>query len=337
MNKKIKITIVLAVLLPIVILLLGFLVARRESQSTVRNKALPTPNIPRGIEGAPQTTLQVEQGDFDFPSSVQLLRVQRRAINLEEAKKIASNLGFSGEPSEFNGLIEGLKYLWSNEEKYLTITPGLSNVSYGLNIPHPPETTRTRLSVNNLEEIALGFISEKLGVPRASLKVTAVQALAEDERTEGFTQVDEGDAKVFQVNLNYREAAWEILTLTPSEPIVYVRLLPNGEILNIEAVVVENATLTEERYEILSYEDLASSLNKAVLIALLNDRVSIGDLKKEDITNATINKISLVYLWDNSNSQNLQPVFLLEGPARVRASSANYAQFYLPALKTNTP
>lgn len=328
-RKQIIIVTAIAIALFVVI---GFLTARRQMETP---PALPYPVLPNIIEGELSTKHSLQEKDFNFPSKIPSIQYTLANITESKAKKIASDLNYDFEPTTFQGEREGLSYIWSGKYYTLIITPQTSTIKYTYNYP-PIEIPLGKVeSVESLADISKEFLVGKSLLSEDEIKVFSIVAYAPNPLSQGYKEVDDLDKALFyRVSFTYEVSNYEILTLSPSNPLIMVDILPDGIIFNVEVVKLENIELTNSSYILKTYEDIENSLDQAILVSLINDYISISDLTSADIKLLDIDKIELAYLLDNPLTKILQPIFLLEGDVEVVNSSADRAQLYLPAIKT---
>lgn len=335
-NKK---SLVIFTLLFLIFVGIGFLVLSRRKaiptptkQEVPLQQKIPQPSIPGSLKGGITVKFTFTSEEFKFPKTLPLIEVPPRKITKDEARKIAKNLGFSKEPLEARDVREGIKYYWTDPEKSLVVTPNSGIVSYALNLSEPPKVANKQLSDKELARIAKEMVA-KLGVNAENVELSDIVPLKENPLTEGFSNSSREGAQIFQINLRYKVSEYQILTITPDHPLIFVQILPDGTVYNSRVVMLGGATRSQGEFPLKNYEEIKTSTNEMILVAILNAYVSISELNKGDIRNATIDKISLYYLLDNPSSKVIQPVYLLEGPVEIPGYKNTRAQFYLPAIK----
>lgn len=332
MEKKKILYIPLILFALIGIIVFSYFTVQREVEKTKPRPPLPKPIIPDYIKEDLPITLSVTEDEFDFPSKVSLLTITPKPISENEVKKLGSNLNFIGDPKIFKDVREGNKYFWSDKTSFFIVTPKTNTIKYGTG-EFPTAVTNKQLSDADIIRTAQEFLTGNSIISKDEVKATTIKFLRVNSLTGGFEETSKEEAAAYQVNFTYQTSEYEILTLSPSEPLIYIQVLPDGSIFYAQVIKLGAVLQTEEKYNLKSYEDIANSLNEAVLVGLLNDYISIPDLTISDIKSLDISKISLVYLLDTPATKTLQPVYLLEGEARVPATSVNYGQLYLPAIK----
>ena len=291
------------------------------------------PQIPSYIKGSLPIVFSLSEKDFSFPKTISILTFNIKRISKNEAQRIASKLGFAEEVQTFEDINEGNKFFWKNQKYFLIITEKTGSVEYGLNDSSLINSPNKQISDQGLINLATDFLKDNFLFDDIKIKETRILPLKVSPLNQGFIETTKSQATVHQINFSIGDAKNEILTIDPSTPIMFVRVLPDGNMHSSEVVFLDNLSESDEKYEIKGYQDVLNSVREIKLISLLNDYINISDLTLEDITSISVDKIKLVYLLDSFSSKTLQPVFLLEGDVEVKNSSANRALLYLPAIK----
>ncbi len=334
-NKKILIAITLIFLVFIgIILLTRTQRVQKEVPSALKPQEVPELSIPGSLKGGLTINFEVTSRDFNFPRSLPLLQIQRHIVTKNEAKEIAQRLGFTGEPLEARDVTEGTKYFWTDQEKSLVITSNSGTVKHVLNRAEPPRVANKQLSQEELVRIAKNEV-EKLGLEKERIEPFAIVPLKKNPTTGGFSPAPEKEAQLFQVNLRYSISDYQILTIIPDFPLVFVQILPDGTVYNSQITKFESITKSQKEYDLKNFDEIKNSINEAILVNILNGYINIPDLNKNDIKKISIDKISLYYLLDNISSKMIQPVYLLEGPTEIPGYSGLRAQLYFSALSKN--
>lgn len=333
MKKSTKIVlIILSVLsfISVVFIISGIKKSKKEGAPALTP---PRPQIPTYIQGALPIEVKVKKEEFNFPEKLPFLSASPETVSKDTAQMIASVLGFQKPPDEFEDINEGFKYYWTNESSFLMVTPKTATIKYGLSSPTVPVVTDKHLSNEELIKLATTFLTDKKIIEKEKIKSSSITPYKENPLSEGLEKTDRESARVFQINFTYSLADYEILTIDPSIPLVFVQILPDGSVYNLEVILFKNAVAGPTEYSLRSYDEILANLSEAKLMSLQNDYINLSDLIASDIKNITVDKISLVYLLDSAKSQNLQPVYLLEGATEIINSTADRALLYLPAIK----
>ncbi|MGD8743971.1 MAG: hypothetical protein PVJ52_00055 [Candidatus Woesebacteria bacterium] len=297
---------------------------------------VPTPNIPKQFEDYLSISFEVDENDFNFPDRLPTIAATLQQITESQGKSIAFDLNFSFEPLVFEDVKEGTKYIWRGDEASLIITQKSGEVEYRLNSTEIPEVADEKLSDGSIIQTAENFLVDSFGFNQENLSPASISYLFTNPSSEGFSESQiKSNADVFQVSFTLKSADYKILTVSPDQPLIFVRILPNGAIYQATAVLLEETQTSQDTYPIKNYEEVKDQIDEAILVSIRNDYVNIRDLTRSDIRSLVVDTVSIAYLFDSSTSRirSLQPVFLLEGDVEVSNSTANRALLYLPAIR----
>ena len=329
-NKKLILLLLIGALFVVSIF---YLYRQQEEQQSVVPQALRTPAIPQNVEHSARIQINITADDFSFPLQLPLLSATLKNISENEALQIANNFSFSLSPNISKDVIEGTKYIWSNENFFLFITPKISLVRYGATLPDPPETINKQLSNIELFEIASNFVSERLNVPLGNLKADRVIPLVVSGATEGFVESESSTADIYQVNLSYFESEFGTTSLEPNDAIIHVRVLPDGEIFSLEAQLLESLTPTNTFVAIKDYKEFVESAQEAEII-LFDERLELDSATGSQITRLDFNRVELLYLFNLLETNILNPIFKITAEAAFSDNSTKETILFLPATKS---
>lgn len=326
--KKIK---YIAGAIVFLLFIIAYIVVTEESKK--RQSLAPKPIIPDTIEEQLPITFSNELNNIKFPSSAPLLALSPSPFENDYINLISINLGFEAKPTTFKDIKEGVKYIWNENNSYLLITPNNSSIEYGKNYYRPPEVVNKQLGNESITQIASDFVINNVLIPEEQIRVASVDYYDINPNAEGFLKASKENAVLFQVNFAYSISDYEILTLIPDQPLIFVRILRDGSIYNAQIIFHKTVIPTKTKYSLKNLNDISNSLDDLILVSVINNYVNVPSLKINDISEVVIDSIELVYLLDKSQADTLHPVFLLEGDIKISGYSNTRAQFYLPAIK----
>ncbi len=325
-THKIILLILFGVFLSALFVLLG-----RKPGEPAPGVVLVPPKIPRYVSGQINVSFNLREEEFNFPEKLRLLSVAAGTITKGEASSLALKLGFEGPPQEFEDINEGVKYYWTTTDNFLVITPETGTIKYGPVKEALPVVVNGRLEDEALIKNAVSVLSELGILSGESLSGSSILSLKENEAVEGLSETTREEAELFQVNLTYSVSDYQIFTLNPSSPLVYVRILPNGDLFEFSLVLFKEVSLGLTELSLKNFEEVKASISELKLVSVLNGFLNLAELSAEDIESASVEKITLVYFHE-AGGGFLQPVFVLEGPVEISGSEADRAIFYLPAI-----
>ncbi|MDP3994386.1 MAG: hypothetical protein Q8P91_00960 [bacterium] len=297
-----------------------------------------TPKIPDYIKQPLSIDmLEVDKNSFNFPLKLPLLKQEGLSpISETRIKSIADNLGFSSDPVFANDAVNGIVNIWNNKDNFLIITPKIRKIKFGPASNPQREIANAlnkQLSEKDIVSSAENFLIDKIGLDKSSLVFANIVYLQMQTGLELFKETGKKDSTIFQVNFSYSGSPYPILTLEPQSTVVYVQILKDGSVLNSEINLVNNFSAGLTEHKLKSYEEVAGSLDRAILVSLNDGNINLPDLKKDDLSKISINEIQLAYLLDTPLSEYLQPVFVLKGTASISGSGIPVnADFFLPAF-----
>lgn len=314
------------------LVLLGALQQEREQITKIPiNK--PT-NIEFSEEAKSDLPIKVDKKvKIQTPETLSLITFKLMSISEEEAENIANKLGFNDQIKIIKDVTEGNKYFWVNDNNYLWITPEKSHIKFGMS-QFPENISSKELADQDFENIAIDFVNEKLNLDDSNVKTSSISYYKLAPKTEGFVETSREETQIYHVNLTYKNISYPVLTSIPNFQILFVEILPNGEVYKAGAYLIDEVTKSEKSYEVKTIDDIKDTLDEAHLVSLENDYIYLMDIEQDDIKNIDIENIEVGYYLDDINMDTtLQPIFLLEGEIEIKNSTADWAKLYMPALK----
>lgn len=281
--------------------------------------------------------LNITKGDFDFPDKLPYLTQDTKTpFTQDEINKISSSLGFNFDPLRVTDIKDGNILIWNSDNQSLLVAPKIRKVKIV-----PPTSPRIliqnaidkKLTEDQYKALGDEFLSQRMPLTPENLKFMDFVYLKIENGLELFRKTLKENSEFVQLNYYQNPLEYPLLSLNPQDSQVIIQFLKDGSILNFEATLPTGIVESPNEYPIKSFEEFTSSINKGILVSLNDGNINLPDIKKSEITNININKISLAYLIDEDKGEIIQPVFLLEGNANVSGYAADVsAQFYLPAF-----
>lgn len=335
-NKK-RIFIFLSVLLILSTFLIVFNLKnnKKESNNEVFQRSLDVPNYFR--ESKLPIENNISEKDFVFPLSLPYLKkVSTQIIDLSTAKEIATRLSFTPDPLTANDIQNGTIMIWNNDKYSLIITPKINFIQYSSNssIRESIQITKDeKLSDAKYQSIATNFLTDKIGINPQKINFSGFSYYKTTSGVENLAKTSKDQAEVIQINYTLGSLDYPILGVNPNESQIYIQILKDGTIYYCKGNIGIEYQKSLNNYPILNYNEFSESLSQSIVVSINENSVNLPDLNSGDITNIKINTISLVYLLDNIENENIQPVFLLEGTANVtNVGNSISIQMYLPAF-----
>ncbi|HEX6977145.1 MAG TPA: hypothetical protein VF185_02170 [Patescibacteria group bacterium] len=311
---------------------MGFLFIRGRQNVSPANPPAP-PQISTYVNQTFPIKVQLTKDDFNFPTSLPLLyKGGSSPITLAEAKEIALKFGFTGEVQELKDIQEGIVYSWSNETAGLSIRPNRKEIKYTVN--QALSTSIRKLSEPELIEKAATFLEQKnlLGNDQAKTAFVyyfSTQASGTDELK--LTTIDKAD--YVEVNFSVKASDYKLLTLDPLSSPIGVRLLPDGNITEVDLAKLPEITKGGDLFKIKNYDQFVSTIKEAKIVSLNEGEMLSTDPNANPINSVNVTEVELVYLIDSSSSNYYQPVFLIKGTADIEGIGKYISSYmYLPAI-----
>jgi hypothetical protein len=331
-NKNRLLLLSLGVVLTLLIMFFISDLGTRFRKGTTPSYQLPSSNIPRYITEKLPITFDLEESDFIFPTEIPLVEINRKYLSLDFSSSLANKLNMTAEMQRFRDKLEGVKYIWTNDQKSLVITPKNSHVFYYLNF-EVPEIDNS-IDPEELKPQVYNFLKNNFGYTEENLKIDAINYFIVTPHIEYLQNVNIWEsANLYQYNISYRVSDYRILTNSPSKSIISLQILPNGEIFNVEAILLDTFTESDVKVTLKNYNDVKNSIEESSLIEISQKYINLSDLDVNEVIEINLNEIELVYLINSNIIKTLPPVYLISGEIIFRDLSRNTVNFYLSAVK----
>lgn len=339
MHKKIKIKKILIFLIPILILVFVYLSIKKHPQEETQQTApFPELSLPSYIKGTYDISFDVKQNELNLPTKLSYLEKEDlKPLTKEESYLIAKNLGFETDPLDITDVKNGEILIWNNETNFLTVTLAERKIKYGPNYnPSEKESTfnGNQFSENEMSEYAENFLIDKFGFLLPNITISSYKYLKIEEGLELFQETAKENAQILQLNFNQGTFNYPLITLNPQQTDLYIQLLKDETILNMEIFFVGNITKSQEEFSCKNFDEIVSSANKAEIVSINNGNVNLSDIDNSQIEKMLINKIAVAYYLENPNDEYFQPVYLLEGSVKIKGFSEEMpVSLYLAAFR----
>ena len=328
-RRKIFIAIILVILG--VLIVVSFILKKEEA--TKPSPSLPLPKIPSLLEGDYPIEVVFEKRDFDFPSSMYVLQLEKQLLLENGINNIASNLGYTDEPLVMDDVFDGKIYIYRNEESALTAS--IKNQEFDYTLNQIPSYVNKQPSDEALIGTARDFLIENGFVSSEDIQFVSFVYLKETPG-QGLYLTSKENAALYQVNFSSEIDDATILTLNPLNTPVYVRILPDGSVFQAHASRLGTVTESVNQYKLKTYEEVINGINDSILMSLDDGNIHLPDISNTSISKITITSIQIAHLLSNSTTTTLQPVYLLKGTASIVGFPTEIsASMYLPAILSN--
>ncbi len=336
-NKKIVLLlVVLASIVSIGFVIYKINLSKQKEQRTIERFNEP-PQIPNYLGSGLPINLDLTKKDFVFPNKLPYLsQYTKTPFTQDEIQKISSALSFNFDPLTVKDVKNGDIFIWNSDRQSLLVTPKIRKIK-----TVPPTSPRVlirdaidkKLKENQYKITADEFLNQKIPFALENLKFSGFTYLKTESGLELFRKTTKEDSQFIQLNYYQSPLDYPLLNLNPQDSQIIIQFLKDGSVLNFEGTFPSSITESQNKYPLKNYEEFVNSIEKSILVSLNDGNINLLDIKKSDLRDININKVSLAYLIDQENNEIIQPVFLLEGISNVlgHANSVS-ALFYLPAF-----
>ena len=330
MSKKKALIIVLGLALVIIVVLL-VLDKVFKKPTPIQQPPIPEPIIESNYG---KRLLNIEsilkKSDIDIPPSLSVYSLGQSVISLEESKKVAFLLGFTGDPQSLNDIRFGSVYVWSDSQLgNLRIVANLHIVDFKAN----PSSLTIKTPFKNESEIVSKAKRFLVGAGLTTEEAaSSPQIRYLDIEEEGLTEIEKGNANIVEVRFKEMIGQYPIINATPDVGTINVTLDRNNSIVSAYVDRV-NIIRAEGEHRLNTFSAFQASLKEAKVLSLDKGNIDQSTLITSDVGKIIIENASIGYFQELVQNQLLlQPIFILTGRAQFRSGKNVSALLYLPAL-----
>lgn len=328
-NKKIIFfTIGIFVLISLIIVLFQ----KKDEEIQKQTASVLKPTIPKPyFDSDFSFKINIKKEDFNFPSKLPLIVLEKKNLSMEQIKEIANKLEFQGEPYLINDTFEGISYYWKEENRFLSCYINSGVIRYVTN--NQSRTENKSLDNDKIISLAENFFYNNSFTKTGSLNLNELKYLTIDNFSGTLVKTEKEKSLFYEVIFNPKSSDLEINTYWTDSPLIYVQITKEGLISSAQYINFNEIKKTETEYQIKDFNEFKDSLQESSLIALKIANVELSDIKEKIINEIKINNIKLIYLQDSSTSIYLQPVFKIIGTTSIKEYGDNIEVIlYLPAI-----
>lgn len=326
-KKKKLLAFVLFILL---ILFLLWLRGRREEASLPQTteQILPTPKIDTTVANLFPIEAEFDKQSVLIPKELPVYSFSSSKMSFPEADMTATALGFKNQSFVLNDALDGTIHVWSEKNKYLQISLDRKIIDYKNTITYP--LSASFLPEDQFINIASKFLTDNKLV-YGNISVDIIRYV--DTKAEGYRTVPKELANGIDILFRQKIGEYEIVNNTEGIGTTFVRLNRQGEIGAAYSDNADRQLNMTQNYPVMQYEQLINNLKNARVQLLDNGNIYLPDTSARNIKRIAVKKVSIVYLQETKVDQELlQPVFYLEGEAKLSDDRVVSAILYLPAV-----
>jgi len=262
----------------------------------------------------------------DFGKAVKVAQLKDRQIIQSEEASLAASLGFTEKPKETKG--PGLEQgqTWQSGKKILEINPKQGRITY---TDFEPVGEKKVNSAGEAKKIAKDFL-EKSGLiadlnvsESAPVRIEGSLVSETSENSNGFEAIFTKNFESYKIiNPNFQG---------------YARVIVGGDASIKRLIYAAPAEISKIGYYPVKGRNLAMKLlsagqTKMYKIVVDGVKYSYGEIS--NVSDVTINKMSLVYVDDGSN-RYLEPYYQFEGEAKLTDGRKGEVGLLINAIKDN--
>lgn len=331
MSKHKIIPLSLLFLTLIIIIVMAILSPRKSERRAVEPhlQKITQPKPSTFLRGKFQVESRLKKENFQVPEKLPIYEFISPKLTYQSSFETAKKLGFSSYPFILTDANRGTVYLWSEDEKNLKIIQSTNVIDYKNNVVSPPGIILP--SNDSLIATATKFLQESQLVNIGTIKLSKIQFF--DSGVEDFFILkNKTDADL--ASIVFQEIIDKYPVVNPSPDIGTINVKINSEEKIVAAYIHQLKNIQRgTEYPLKSFGELETSLVKATTHSLDNGNIDLLRIKSEDIEKVYIDDLNIAYLTEFSSSQELlQPIFLLNGSAKLKDGKVVPALLYLPAI-----
>lgn len=305
----------------------------REKETAPVPGTLPEPLLESALETATEKPFNVisklKKDGVQIPEKLAVYTLKTEPFSFTESVNIAKRFGFSGKLRTLEDVSLGEVYVLYENAGYLRIVPSLRLIDFKASIPY--DTAKQFFPEDNsLISTAKKFLIEKGVVSEKNLEFSEIRFL---DVVAGAVAVTEREqANTADVHFREKLNQYPVVNVTVGVGTISVRINKDGQV--VAAYVDQTDSVSDKKdYPLKTFEELELSLPKAKIHGLEHGSINLFTLRPDEIEIVTIEKASIGYFQEYGPNQTLlQPVFVLEGKAKLQDRDPVSALLYLPAI-----
>lgn len=337
MNKKyLYVIIIIISILSVLFILFKSKDKKVETQnSEVFQQKIDIPNYFTGSEI--QIENNINKSNFNFPSTLPYLEQSKTQLSNNTINNISTNLGFTFEPLEISDIEKGKLLIWNGEKMNLVVTPKNGQIQYTPNETYNnlvKNSFNKSISEKEYQLLAEDFLINKIGIQKTELSFSNfVYYKANIKSENGLSKSDKNSYDIIQLNYSENSNSLPIYTADPDQSQIYIQFTRDGNIINLTANIGFKFSRSLNEYPLKNFDEFSTNITNSTIVSVDDNNINLSDVKISDLTNLKVNSVSLVYLFESSVKNILQPVYLINGKCNFLGRQVNVV-FYLPAFKS---
>jgi hypothetical protein len=332
MWKKSKFTVLFVVIVVVSIFLYGLYSESKESKRLTSTSTIPTPEIPKYIEGELAVSFDVD-ARVSLPRELPALeRVQTDPYNSENAFNIAKNLGFTNKPNEVEDILDGVVWFWIGDNATLFVRSKTRTVDY-TTFADADNVVVKQVTENELKNTANTFLKNSGFLKNDELVFSSFVFYETNPSREGLYKTTKERAIVYQLNYSPKITNYPLITLVPENSPVYVQVLRDGVVYRLHYQDIGELISSQIVYRLKTFDQIKNNIDEAKLISLDDSNAYLPEIDSSEIKEIVIKEIYPTYLSSSTVSTTYLPIFVLTGEVEMsRTGDVVNATLYIPAI-----
>lgn len=321
------------IILAAVATLLGFVWFKKSSATPVQKQPSPKEQSLPKIEGFSLLGVNINpQTQFKFSVSSQpeekaplLSVVKNPPYTKEKMTEIAKTLGFTTEPVESEGTIEGKTLSWNQNSNFLSINEG-NKIDYGRDLILSPLSREGRFLTKEEALTKTRGLLQRLGI-NGDLSSSQERFLLLDGPIPIETKPEE--TSIQEITAGLSVGGKEIMDFEGESFFVKAWFDKTGEIAKLQIRDILSSASLGQEYPLKTLPEIKQAVQKTGKVFFVEG--ADGPPDSGQLGSVLISSIELKYFLA-TDGKTSHPVFLLEGASQEAGGSRKLSVF-LPAIK----
>jgi|GEM_PF-4086638 len=291
-------------------------------------------NLPQTvIQNTEKDPFKIESFNFvkepDLPSKMTVWEAKEEVFDLETAKKIAKNLGFSQNPKANNDPVLGLSFRWEENNNYLSFYPAQKKLSFSKNSQNQKGSiTGGQINIDEAQSLAKKTL-QNIGLWRENFKISETKKIKG-----GVENTELGDASFDIIEFSYGlfVGGDPIYYDTPLDFWAKIQISKDKQILRLDYKNPPNLGKNLGESKIIDSKSILNFLsqNQGTVKGVVFKDQTEGLLKTKNIKEMQILSTKIAYYSSAENQNILTPIFVLDGNIKTEDGLSGQATVYLP-------
>ena len=292
-------------------------------------------NLPQTvIQNSEKDPFKIESFNFvkepDLPSEMAVWEAKKEVFDLESAKKIAKNLGFSQNPKANNDPVLGLSFRWEENNNYLKFNPAQEQLSFSKNRQNQTSSsTGSQINTEEAQSLAQKTL-EDIGLWKENLKIVKTNKIKDGVEN---NELQDNSFDLIEFNYGLFIGSDPIYYETPLDFWAKIQISKDKQILRLDYKNPPQLGKNLGESKIIGSKEILNSLSQGqgVVKGVVFKGQNEGLLQTKNIKEMQILSTKIAYYFPQENQNLLTPILVLEGDIKTEDGLLGQATIYLPA------